>query len=291
MFRTVSLLLLALLAVVIWESQASAPAPPALPWAVEVVREYCPELADTGVIEDCWTGYDEADTLQIIVVTAQPTLLPTEMDTIPVVTVAPPAAPPGPLASFPKTVDAYRTVCPGLLAAVSVEDCWTGYVGEVLHVVVMTDSPALIPTTLETLPTVIVPPPPAPPPESEPSTSGSSSQGTTPATSSGAGQGSPGSSVSGAQQSEKSPPAPAPLDLGPLLALPGVLGVGREADHLVVETTEPGRVPATFGGLPVRIADLSALLPRSASRDTATSYSFVTTYAYTYKQAPPKSTD
>ena len=239
-----------------------------------MVREYCPELADTGVVDDCWTGYDTENELQLIAVTTSPTFLPPEMDTIPVVPVAPPATPPGPLAAFPPAVAAYRAACPGLLAAVYVEDCWTGYVGEVLQVVVETASPALIPPTIETWPTVIVPPPPAAPPPGAPSTS---------------------APVPAAPPPQSAPPAAPPaadpplLDLRPLLALPGVVGAGRGTDYLVVTTTNPAVVPATFGGLPVRIEDLSASLSRSTSRDTTSR--IVNRFSFRHAPVAPKPTN
>ena len=73
--------------------QYEDPSPPAvLPWAVEVYRAYCPALVAEAHIEDCWTGYVDAD-LYIVVVTAMPTLVPSELDTIPILAGA--AAPPG----------------------------------------------------------------------------------------------------------------------------------------------------------------------------------------------------
>ena len=39
-------------------------------------------------------------------------------------------------------VEVYRTYCPELMAEAHIEDCWTGYMNEGLHLVVVTDTPA-----------------------------------------------------------------------------------------------------------------------------------------------------
>lgn len=144
------------------------PAPePEIPWEVEVYREYCPELTYESYVADCWTGYADEE-LHIVAVTATPTLVPTEMDLIPILTVLPPATPPTPLAALPQAVEVYRAVCPTLLDEEYIEDCWTGYVDEALHIVVMTDTPALIPAQIGTIPTITIAPPSDPQSESDP---------------------------------------------------------------------------------------------------------------------------
>lgn len=193
-----TLLTVSLPAFLLW-GNTDPPAPQAaMPWAVEVYREYCPELTDEAHIEDCWTGYDEEE-LHLVVVTGMPTLVPSEQDTIPILTAAPPSTPPAPLAELPWAVEVYRASCPGLLAEVHVEDCWTGYVGEELHLVVVTDSPDLVPSAVDSIPTLTLAPP-ASSTEDDSDNSEADSPGTGSAPSGASGQGDSGSSGSGTQQ-------------------------------------------------------------------------------------------
>ncbi len=268
-----TLLTVSLPAFLLW-GNTDPPTPPAsMPWAIEVYREYCPELTDEAHIEDCWTGYDEEE-LHLVVVTDMPTLVPAERDTIEILTVAPPSTPPAPLTALPQAVKVYRASCPGLVAEVYVEDCWTGYVDEELHLVVVTDSPDLIPSEVDSIPTLTMPPPSDPPTEDDADNSEANSQGTGAASSGASGQGNAKSSSSGTQQSGKStkstegssaetqqnPPiagipyatAAEIFSRQPFNALDGVWDVRLEADGIVVRTTQPALVPATFEGLPVR---------------------------------------
>ena len=149
---------------------------PEIPWEVEVYREYCPELTYEAYVADCWTGYTDEE-VRIVAVTDTPTLVPTEMDMITVLTVAPPAPPPAPLTALPRAVEVYRAVCPALVDEVYIEDCWTGYVGEALYIVVMTDTPALIPTQIDTIPTLTIAPPSDSQSETDPDSSDSDTPG------------------------------------------------------------------------------------------------------------------
>lgn len=197
-----TLLTVSLPAFLLWGS-TDPPTPPAsMPWAIEVYREYCPELTDEAHIEDCWTGYDEEE-LHLVVVTDMPTLVPSEQDTIPILTAAPPSTPPSPLTALPQAVKVYRASCPGLVAEVHVEDCWPGYVDEELHLVVVTDSPDLIPAEVDSIPTLTMAPPPPPTeddadnPETDSDNSEGDSQGTGSGPSGASGQDDSGSSASG----------------------------------------------------------------------------------------------
>ena len=79
----------------------SSPVVP-LSWAVEVYRTYCPELMAEAHIEDCWTGYMN-EGLHLVVVTDTPALVPSEIDTTPVLTEAPPPAESGQGSTGPPT--------------------------------------------------------------------------------------------------------------------------------------------------------------------------------------------
>ena len=289
---TRSVLLLTLLkvsvpAVLLW-GNTDPPAPPAsMPWEIEVYREYCPELMDEAHVADCWTGYDEEE-LHIVAVTDMPTLIPSEMDMIPVLTVAPPAMPPAPLAAWPRAVEVYRASCPGLVAEVHVEDCWTGYVGEELHLVVVTDSPDLIPAEVDTIPTITMVPPTedgsdnsendTDKAEGDADTSDSDSQGTDTTTSGESGQddsesdssgpaGQSGESTEGGSSSETQNPSIAGIPYATaveifsrqnFMTLAGVLAVWLDADGIVVLTDQPDLVPSTFESLPVRTETLGS---------------------------------
>ena len=240
-----------------------------MPWAVEVYREYCPELTEEAHIEDCWTGYDEEE-LHLVVVTDMPTLVPSEQDTIPILTAAPPSTPPAPLTALPRAVEVYRASCPALLAEVHVEDCWTGYVGEELHLVVVTDSPDLIPAEVGSIPTITMAPPALPtedesdnseasPQEPDPAPSGESGPDDSESSASETQQG--GGSTEGGALSETQSPSIAGIPYAtaveifsrqPFDGLAGVLDVQLEADGIVVRTTQPDLIPSTFEGLPVQ---------------------------------------
>lgn len=244
------------------------PAPePEIPWEVEVYREYCPELTYESYVADCWTGYADEE-LHIVAVTDTPTLVPAEMDLIPILTVAPPATSPAPLAALPQAVEVYRAVCPALVDEVYIEDCWTGYVDEALHIVVMTDTPALIPAQIGTIPTLTIAPPSDPPTEDDPDSSESDAPGfdtaqsgepdpeSAESDSSGTDQDTQGKEGSGANQ-----PAIAGIPYAKaveifrhqnFLAVAGVMFVWLDANGIVVMTDQPDLIPATFEGLPVR---------------------------------------
>ena len=268
-----ALLTVSLPAFLLWGKTDASTSPAAMPWAVEVYREYCPELTEEAHIEDCWTGYDEEE-LHLVLVTDMPTLVPSEQDTIPILTAAPPSTPPAPLTVLPQAVEVYRASCPGLVAEVYVEDCWTGYVGKELHLVVVTDSPDLVPAEIGTIPTIAMAPSLAPPTEDDSGNSESDSQDTGSALSGASGQESSESSASGTQQSTTSaegeqPPsisgipyaeAQAIFSRHPFDGLAGVLGVQLEAGGIVVRTTQPDLIPASFEGLPVQTLRYRSLL-------------------------------
>ena len=234
-----TLLTVSLVAFLAWGT-TDPPAPLAsMPWAVEVYREYCPELVDEGHIEDCWTGYDEEEELHIVVVTDMPTLVPAEMDMIPILTAAPPSTPPAPLAALPRAVEVYRASCPAFLAEVYVVDCWTGYVDEELHIAVVTDSPALVPAEVDSIPTITMPPP-APPTEDGSDNPESSS---------------PPPSTEPQNPSIAGIPYATAIEIlrrQNFMAVAGVISVGLDANGIVVTTNQPALVPSTFEGLPVR---------------------------------------
>ncbi len=256
------------------------PAPePEIPWEVEVYREYCPELTYEAYVADCWTGYADEE-LHIVAVTDTPTLIPAEMDLIPILTVAPPAPPPAPLAALPQAIEVYRAVCPTLLDEVYIEDCWTGYVDETLHIVVLTDTPALIPAQIGTIPTLTIAPPSDPQSESDPDsseldTSGpdtaqSGESGQESADSDGTDQDTQDTEASDTNQPTTETPASAESSQNPpiagipyakaveifesqnLISLDGVWDVRLGVEGLVVRTTQPALIPAALEGLPVR---------------------------------------
>ena len=245
---------------------------PEIPWEVEVYREYCPELTYEAYVEDCWTGYTDEE-VRIVAVTDTPTLVPTEMDMIPVLTVAPPAPPPAPLAALPWAVEVYRIVCPALVNEVYIEDCWTGHVGEALHIVVMTDTPALIPPTIDTIPTITIAPPSDSQSETDPDSSESDTPGSDAAQS---GEPDPDSmesdssgtdSARGTDSSDTNQPAIAGIPYAKaveifrrqnFMSLDGVVSVFLDANGIGVETNQPDLIPSTFEGLPVHTESVRA---------------------------------
>ena len=73
---------------------------------------------------------------------------------------------PGPSSApavMPWVVEVYRAHCPGLTGEAHIDDCWTGYVGEELHLVVMTEQPAPLSTEIDTISVLPEAPPPTPP--------------------------------------------------------------------------------------------------------------------------------
>ena len=246
------LLTVLFLSFLVWGNKAIPSSSASMPWAVEVYREYCPELTDEAYIEDCWTGY-VAEELHLVVVTDTPTLVSSGLDTIPILTTPPPSSPPAPLASLPHAVEVYRAYCPELLDEVGIEDCWTGYVGEELRLVVVTDTPETIPSEQDLIPILtIAPPPPAPPIEPKQGSQEASPLSSSPASSArqnaenSAPQ--PGSSIAGIPYAT----AMEILRRQTFMTMAGVISVWLDANGIVVLTDQPDLIPSTFEGLPVR---------------------------------------
>ena len=193
---------------------------------------------------------------------------------LPLLTVAFPALmlwgkPTAPVPVMPWAVEVYRAYCPALVAEAHIEGCWTGYVDEELHIVVVTATPALVPAELDTIPTLTMAPPPAPPTASGSDPSESSAPGPGPALS---GQESPEESASGTEEPEEgagtSPPSTETQPSASIAGIPyatavdifrrqnfmtltGVVAVGLGANGIVVTTDQPDLIPSTFEGLPV----------------------------------------